>query len=60
MWILFCFVPAFIVGVALAQDPDWNALGKSWWSHVQYLAHDKLEGRDIGSPGLRKSRRLHG
>ena len=55
MWILFCFALAFIVGLALAQDPDWNGLGKSWWSHVQYLADDKLEGRDVGSPGFEKA-----
>jgi Peptidase family M28 len=31
--------------------PDWNAAGKTWWSHVQFLADDKLEGRNVGSPG---------
>ncbi len=29
----------------------WEAAGKSWWSHVQFLADDKLEGRNVGSPG---------
>jgi hypothetical protein len=32
-------------------DPD----GSRWWSHVAYLADDKLEGRDTGSPGHRKA-----
>ena len=29
--------------------------GKTWWKHVQVLADDKMEGRDTGSPGLRKA-----
>ncbi len=28
------------------------AEGNAWWAHVQYLADDKLEGRDIGTPGF--------
>jgi hypothetical protein len=40
---------------ALAAAPDWEALGKRWWAHVQYLADDKLEGRDVGSPGFEKA-----
>lgn len=40
---------------ALAQTPDWNALGKQWWSHIQFLASDNLEGRDTGSPGFEKA-----
>jgi Zn-dependent M28 family amino/carboxypeptidase len=35
-----------------AAAPDWEALGKRWWAHVQYLADDKLEGRDVGTPGF--------
>jgi Zn-dependent M28 family amino/carboxypeptidase len=27
--------------------------GQSWWSHVKFLADDKLEGRDTGSRGER-------
>lgn len=29
--------------------------GKAWWSHVQYLADDNLEGRNVGSPGFEKA-----
>jgi len=29
--------------------------GKTWWKHVQVLADDNMEGRDTGSPGLRKA-----
>ena len=31
---------------------DWAALGARWWRHIQYLADDRLEGRDTGSPGF--------
>ena len=36
---------------ASAQKPD----GKRWWSHVEALADDSLEGRDTGSEGHRKA-----
>src|SRR5271168_2313053 len=42
-------------GAALAQSPDWNAMGKLWWSHVQFLADDRLEGRGTGSSGFEKA-----
>jgi hypothetical protein len=29
--------------------------GKRWWSHIVYLADDKLEGRNTGSEGYRKA-----
>jgi Zn-dependent M28 family amino/carboxypeptidase len=29
--------------------------GKRWWSHIEYLASDQLEGRDVGSPGFEKA-----
>jgi Zn-dependent M28 family amino/carboxypeptidase len=38
-----------------APSPDWEALGKRWWSHVQFLADDSLEGRDTGSAGYEKA-----
>jgi Peptidase family M28 len=34
-----------------APGPD----GERWWSHVRFLADDKLEGRDTGSAGHRKA-----
>lgn len=30
---------------------DWTPAANAWWSHVQYLADDKLEGRKTGTPG---------
>ena len=50
-------VPLCLLAVAaplIAQQPankDWNTAGDAWWSHVQYLADDKLEGRATGTPG---------
>ena len=34
---------------------DFNAEGARWWAHIQYLADDKLEGRNTGSEGYRKA-----
>jgi Peptidase family M28 len=52
----------FIVSLLLAgftlraeTQADWDRAGKSWWRHVQYLASDKLEGRNIGSAGYEKA-----
>lgn len=45
----------FVAGMAFAQERDWNALGKAWWAHIQYLADDSLEGRDVGSAGFEKA-----
>ncbi len=39
----------------LAAGIDYVAEGKLWWAHIQYLADDKLEGRNVGSEGLRKA-----
>lgn len=41
--------------LAGAEKANWDALGKRWWAHVQYLADDKLEGRDTGSAGFEKA-----
>jgi hypothetical protein len=34
---------------------DFAAEGNLWWSHIQFLADDKLEGRQTGSDGYRKA-----
>jgi hypothetical protein len=49
------FAATLIAPILLAQaptEPDWNALGATWWSHVQYLAGDELKGRLPGTPGF--------
>jgi Zn-dependent M28 family amino/carboxypeptidase len=38
---------------ALAQQPAKIFDGNAWWAHIKFLADDKLEGRETGSPGLR-------
>ncbi len=34
---------------------DFAAEGNLWWAHIQYLADDKLEGRQPGTDGYRKA-----
>jgi len=53
--LLLCFAFTLIGIAAPTQSPDWDALGKLWWSHIQYLADDSLEGRDTGSQGFEKA-----
>lgn len=43
---LICFL-LFVTSVSAEND------GQAWWKHVQYLADDKLEGRNTGSEGHR-------
>ncbi len=43
------------LAISAAAATDWNAEGKRWWAHIQYLADDKLEGRNTGSEGHRKA-----
>ena len=52
--LLVCFV-LLGTAAAMAAGPDWEAQGKQWWAHVQFLADDKLEGRDTGSAGFEKA-----
>jgi peptidase M28-like protein len=44
----------FIATAALLLQ-DSSTEGKRWWSHIEYLASDALEGRDVGSPGFEKA-----
>jgi Peptidase family M28 len=41
----------FLVGAAAAAETDWAAAGKAWWAHVQFLADDQREGRNVGTKG---------
>jgi len=48
----------FVTVTLLAQDvpnPPRQFDGKSWWDHVKVLADDKMEGRETGSPGLKRA-----
>ena len=46
-------LPAQITPVP--ERTDWSAPAAAWWSHVQFLADDKLEGRKAGTPGYDKA-----
>src|SRR5258708_2052821 len=45
----------FGAAAATGVGPDREALGKRWWAHVEFLADDKLEGRNTGSAGFGKA-----
>ena len=45
----------FILFATALLAADFAAEGNLWWAHVQYLADDKLEGRQAGSEGYRKA-----
>jgi Zn-dependent M28 family amino/carboxypeptidase len=48
---------SLLLSSALVASPagNWDSAGKAWWSHVQYLASDELEGRNVGSAGYEKA-----
>ena len=53
-------VAVLVVSTVLlaAQDvpnPPKEFDGKSWWDHVKVLADDDMEGRETGSPGLKRA-----
>jgi Zn-dependent M28 family amino/carboxypeptidase len=54
-WWMVCLALVVAGGAALGESPDWNALGKAWWAHIQFLAADRLEGRGTGTPGFEKA-----
>ena len=43
------------LGVATLFAADFAAEGDRWWAHIQFLADDKLQGRDTGSEGYREA-----
>ena len=45
---VFCFA---LLVTSLSAEND----GQLWWKHVQFLADDKLEGRNTGSEGHRQA-----
>ncbi len=48
-------VLSLLAAGASAQKTDWTAAGKAWWAHIQFLADDKQEGRNVGSKGYEAS-----
>src|SRR5579863_10108951 len=49
MRLRFSLAVLLVVFAALAETGQ--TAGKAWWAHVQFLADDKLEGRDVGTKG---------
>src|SRR5262245_2717133 len=47
------FTALFFGAALLATEP--NQETRRWWSHVQALANDGMEGRDTGREGYRKA-----
>jgi Zn-dependent M28 family amino/carboxypeptidase len=46
-------VPALLlVAAAGLLAADYTAEGKLWWSHIEFLASDRLQGRNLGTEGL--------
>jgi hypothetical protein len=45
------------LALILSAATDFTAEGKRWWSHIEYLASDDLEGRNTGSEGHLKAAR---
>jgi Zn-dependent M28 family amino/carboxypeptidase len=53
---MVAFAAAFILLPVTAQTPpELHFDGKSWWDYVKILADDNMEGRETGSPGLRRA-----
>jgi hypothetical protein len=48
-------IGALFAAAVVIAAPTFEEAGRRWWSHVEFLASDKLEGRDTGSPGHRKA-----
>ena len=44
-----------LAATTFAQTAAKHFSGDAWWTHVQFLADDNLEGRETGSEGLRKA-----
>lgn len=54
---LLPLVASLVSGITVlaAAAPRAASDGSRWWSHVEFLASDKLEGRNTGSPGHKKA-----
>lgn len=55
--VLFCALPWSVSHLRAAGTPDAQTAGRRWWSYVQYLASDQMEGRLTGSEGYQKAAR---
>jgi len=53
--LLVCLALTLAGRYALGQSATGDVAGQRWWSHIQFLADDNLEGRDVGSRGYKKA-----
>src|SRR5437773_5089975 len=49
------WLAAAVFALTLFGAGDHLSEGKRWWSHIVYLADDKLEGRNTGSEGYHQA-----
>ena len=54
LWLLI-LIAGFMVPAFGQQENQPSFDGKTWWDHVKVLAADNMEGRDTGSPGLKRA-----
>jgi Zn-dependent M28 family amino/carboxypeptidase len=52
---VFAYIALGLGLSTFSPTPDWQALGKQWWAHVQFLADDRREGRGMGSAGFEQA-----
>src|SRR6478672_3643038 len=43
------------LGAAALMAADFAGEGDRWWAHIEFLADDKLQGRETGSDGYREA-----
>jgi len=46
-----------VFGAGALLAANFAAEGDLWWAHVQFLADDRLQGREVGSDGYREAAR---
>jgi Zn-dependent M28 family amino/carboxypeptidase len=49
------FLSIILLVPAFGQQGQPSFDGRSWWGHIKVLAADNMEGRDTGSPGLKRA-----
>lgn len=52
---ILCVIFSFAASLALAADQPTHFNGNTWWHYVSVLAADNMEGRETGSPGLKRA-----
>lgn len=48
-------VSILLLGAAALAATNYSTEGRQWWAHVQFLADDRLEGRNTGTRGYDKA-----